>query len=57
MKYRLGSKGKTWSLNFDLPDAPRGKATLRLAMAGVSARHIDVSMNDKPAGIIWKVTF
>ena len=36
-------------MTFDLPEAPRGKATLRLALAAVSARRIDVMVNDKPA--------
>jgi rhamnogalacturonan endolyase len=41
----------TWSITFDLPEAPRGKATLRLALAGTSVRGgIEVSVNDKPAG-------
>ena len=40
----------TWSVTFDLPAAPHGKATLRLALAATSARHIDVTVNDQPAG-------
>ncbi len=40
--------GTTWTVNFDLPTALAGKATLRLAIAGVSAKKLDVSMNDKP---------
>ena len=41
-----------WSISFDLPEAPRGKATLRLAICGISARSIAVTVNDKPAGEI-----
>jgi rhamnogalacturonan endolyase len=38
----------TWTITFDLPDAPKGKATLRIALAGSSvARGIDVLVNDK----------
>lgn len=40
----------TWSVAFDLPQAPHGKATLRLAIAGNSARHIDINVNAKAAG-------
>jgi rhamnogalacturonan endolyase len=43
-------EGTTWSVTFDLPDAPQGKATLRLAFAATSARSITVTMNDQPAG-------
>jgi len=49
---RGDGKPTTWSINFDLPDAPRGKATLRVALAAASARKIDVSVNDQPAGSI-----
>ena len=40
----------TWSVSFDLPAAPHGRATLCLALAGSSARHIAVAVNDRPAG-------
>jgi rhamnogalacturonan endolyase len=41
----------TWSITFDLPRAPRGKATLRLAIAGSRVRRgIEVIVNDKPVG-------
>lgn len=42
--------GTPWSIAFDLPGAPHGKATLRLAFAATSAKRVDVSVNDKPAG-------
>jgi rhamnogalacturonan endolyase len=42
----------TWTVTFDLPHAPHGKATLRLAFAGTEARSLSVTMNDKPAGTI-----
>ena len=48
--------GTTWTVNFDLPEAIKGKATLRLALAGVSARHIDVSVDDKPVGTVGPLT-
>ena len=40
----------TWSVTFNLPAAPHGQATLRLALAGSSARRIAVTVNDRPAG-------
>ncbi len=44
-------KPTTWSVTFDLPEAPRGKATLRLAICGSRGRDgIKVSVNDKPVG-------
>jgi rhamnogalacturonan endolyase len=42
--------GTTWSIEFDLPEAPHGKATLRLAFAATSARSLTVTVNDQPAG-------
>lgn len=37
-------------MEFNLPQAPAGKATLRLAFAGTESRSLDVTVNDKPAG-------
>jgi rhamnogalacturonan endolyase len=42
--------GTTWSITFDLAEAPHGKATLRLALAGTSAWSIAATVNDQPAG-------
>jgi rhamnogalacturonan endolyase len=42
----------TWTIGFPLIDAPQGRVTLRLALAGVSARRIDVAVNDAPAGAV-----
>ncbi len=40
-----------WSITFDMPQAPTaGKVHLRLALASVSARQIDVILNDQPVG-------
>jgi rhamnogalacturonan endolyase len=47
---RADGRGTTWSVAFDLADAPRGTATLRLAIAGNSTRGIQVTVNDRPAG-------
>ncbi len=58
------SKGRAtpWTVNFDLPGSAsgsaastagmKGEAILRLAIAGVGTRTIDVSVNGKPAGTI-----
>jgi rhamnogalacturonan endolyase len=41
----------TWSIVFDLPEAVRGKATLRLAIAGSRApRGVEVAVNDVAIG-------
>ena len=41
----------TWTINFDLPNAPiGGKAILRVGIASNSARNVTVAVNDKPAG-------
>lgn len=42
--------GTTWSVTFGLPSAPHGKATLRLAFAGASARNVQVTVNEQSAG-------
>lgn len=44
--------GTTWSVTFDLREQVTGNATLRLALAAVSARRITVTINDKPAGTV-----
>jgi rhamnogalacturonan endolyase len=52
---RLDARGRvlrpsTWRILFTLPEAPRGKATLRLAIAGSrTERGIEVRVNDAPA--------
>src|SRR5581483_11753834 len=43
-------RGSTWSITFDLPAAPTGRATLRLGIAGSSGRAVDVTVNDAAAG-------
>ena len=35
-----------------MPEAPKGKAILRMGLAGVSARRIAVDMNGKDAGTV-----
>ena len=45
-------RSTTWSVTFNMPGAPTGKATLRLAICGVGARQLSVTMNDQPAGTV-----
>jgi rhamnogalacturonan endolyase len=42
----------TWSVTFDQPTAPHGRATLRVAIAGGSASGIEVAVNGQPVGTI-----
>ncbi|MGA2796320.1 MAG: polysaccharide lyase family 4 protein [Thermoguttaceae bacterium] len=41
-----------FSIAFELPNAPAGAATLRLAICGNQARSIAVTVNDQPAGTV-----
>jgi rhamnogalacturonan endolyase len=50
-------RSTTWSIAFKLPDAPKGKATLRLAICGVGTRSIAVTVNDQPAGHVTDLTY
>jgi len=52
--YNPGGNGKEGvrSITFDLPSAPMGTATLRLAICGTGAGEIDVAMNDQHVGKI-----
>jgi len=43
-------RATTWTIDFDLNQQPKGRATLRLAIAGASTRSIDVAVNDQHAG-------
>lgn len=40
-----GSRPSPWAISFDMPNAPRGKATLRLGIATNNNGRIDVSVN------------
>src|SRR6185369_10502444 len=42
--------GTTWAVIFKLAEAPRGKATLRLALCGVGTRSLNGIMNDHDIG-------
>ncbi|HEV2329185.1 MAG TPA: polysaccharide lyase family protein [Verrucomicrobiae bacterium] len=47
----------TWSVHFNLPNAPSGSAILRLATCGVGARNIAVSMNNHAAGVVSNLVY
>ena len=49
---RGSGRSTTWTVAFHLPDAPRGRATLRLAITGAGARSIQVAVNNAPAGAV-----
>jgi len=42
----------TWTVRFDLPKAVTGKATLRVALAGIETKRLSFQMNDQPIGEI-----
>ena len=50
-------RSTTWSITFDLPKAPHGKATLRLTICGFGTKTIDVTVNDKPAGVVTGLNY
>ena len=45
----------TWTINFNLPNAPHGKAVLRLGIASNSARSLTVAVNEKDAGEVARM--
>jgi rhamnogalacturonan endolyase len=50
---RTGSgqgRSTTWTIRFDLPDAPHGLATLRLAICGIGTRSLPATMNGQSIG-------
>ena len=49
---RINGRSTTWTISFHLDKAPAGKATLRLALAGIDTRSITVSVNNTQAGVI-----
>jgi rhamnogalacturonan endolyase len=46
-----------WTVAFNLPDAPHGKATLRLAICGVGTRSLTVEMNDHSIGNVSNLVY
>ena len=47
----------TWSITFNLPAAPHGQATLRLAICGVGTRTLAASVNDQSIGSVTNLVY
>jgi rhamnogalacturonan endolyase len=45
-------RSNTWTITFNLPAAPRGKATLRLAICGIGTRNLSATVNDQSVGSV-----
>lgn len=50
-------RATTWTVNFKMPEEVRGKATLRLAICGVSTRDLTAQINDKPIGSVTNLVY
>ena len=50
-------RSTTWTINFNLPDAPRGKAILRLAICGVGTRSLTATVNDQSIGSVSNLVY
>jgi rhamnogalacturonan endolyase len=47
----------TWTITFDLPEAPHGRATLRLAICGAGTRSLAANMNGQSIGTIGGLAY
>ena len=47
----------TWSIAFNLPAAPHGQATLRLAICGAGTRTLDASVNGQSIGSVTNLVY
>jgi len=54
---RGNGSATTWTVTFDLPQAPHGKATLRLAICGVGTRSLTAEMNDQSIGSVSNLVY
>jgi rhamnogalacturonan endolyase len=45
-------RSNTWCVTFNLPEALRGKATLRMAICGVGTRNLSATVNDQSIGSV-----
>ena len=54
---RGNGSATTWTVTFDLPEAPHGRATLRLAICGVGTRTLLASVNDQPIGNLTNLVY
>jgi rhamnogalacturonan endolyase len=55
MRAPVLGKATPYTINFDLAAAPKGTATLRLAITGSGAPYLDIAVNGKEAGRITNV--
>jgi rhamnogalacturonan endolyase len=55
--YRASGRATPWSITFNLSDAPKGKATLRLAICGSSGVAVGVTVNGKSAGSTGRLPY
>ena len=50
-------RATTWTVTFNLPDAPHGRATLRLAICGVGTRSLTAALNGSPLGRVGNLVY
>jgi rhamnogalacturonan endolyase len=50
-------RATSWTINFNLPAAPHGKATLRLAICGIGTRTIAATLNGQSIGTVTGLTY
>jgi len=50
-------RSTTWSVGFNLPETPAGRAILRLAICGEGTRQVAVTVNDHPAGAVTNLVY
>ena len=50
-------RNTTWSVHFNLLEAPAGRGVLRLAICGSGTREIAVDVNDHPAGTVSNLVY
>ncbi|HEY3761723.1 MAG TPA: polysaccharide lyase family protein [Verrucomicrobiae bacterium] len=50
-------RSTTWTINFNLPQASSGTATLRLAICGVGTRQLAVTVNDQSVGTVTNLIY
>ena len=50
-------RSTTWSIAFDLPAAPHGKATLRMAICGIGARNLAATLNEQSIGTVTGLVY
>jgi rhamnogalacturonan endolyase len=54
---RGSGRSTTWSITFNLPKEPRGKATLRLAICGIGTRSIAATVNEQSIGSVTGLAY